>query len=105
MADSNPDLLLLSAEYFYYYSGVQFTYYKGNKGYGLPKHEHPYSHLTVVTAGSICIRKENIYKEFKAGDHPINLKEQEWHEIEILENGTTFLNIIGETKDEVTFTL
>jgi hypothetical protein len=29
---------------------------------------------------------------------PLNLKENEWHEIEALEDGTVFINVFSETK-------
>jgi hypothetical protein len=36
-----------------------------------------------------------LYRELLPGDHPLNLKENEWHEIEILEDNTVFINISG----------
>jgi hypothetical protein len=42
----------------------------------------------------VCIRKENVYKELVDGDQPVNLKENEWHEIEILEDNTMFFNVM-----------
>ena len=46
----------------------------------------------MVASGKICIRKENVYKELSSGDEPVVLKENEWHEIEILEDNTIFIN-------------
>lgn len=89
------DLKQVLPHYMFQYNGVTFKYYKGNKGEGLPKHEHLAPHLTFVASGKICIRKENIYREMLAGDHPLNLKENEWHEIEILEENTVFINVSG----------
>jgi hypothetical protein len=34
-----------------------------------------------------------------AGDLPLNLKENEWHEIEILEDNTVFINVIGGSEN------
>jgi hypothetical protein len=85
----------LKPHYVFKYNGVTFTYYKGNAGEGLPKHEHNFAHLTFVASGKTCIRKENVYREMLAGDEPLNLKENEWHEIEILEDNTVFINVSG----------
>jgi hypothetical protein len=95
VAESNQNLKALPPHYVFQYNGVTFSYYKGDKGEGLPKHEHTVSHLTFVASGKTCIRKENIYREMIAGDNPLNLKENEWHEIEILEDNTVFINVIG----------
>jgi quercetin dioxygenase-like cupin family protein len=93
MAEPNLNLETIVPSYIYRYKELQISHYVGNKGQGLPKHEHTFCHLTMVTAGKYCIRKENFYKEYDAGSEPVNLKENEWHEIEILEDNTTFINI------------
>jgi len=49
----------------------------------------------MVACGKVCIRKENIYKELSAGDPPLILRGNEWHEIEILEDNTVFINSGG----------
>jgi hypothetical protein len=85
--------------YVFQYNGITFSYYKGDKGEGLPKHKHIVSHLTFVASGKTCICKENIYREMVAGDQPLNLKENEWHEIEILEDNTVFINVIGGSEN------
>jgi len=85
----------IAPHYVFQYNGITFSYYKGDKGEGLPRHSHPVSHLTFVASGKTCIRKENIYREMIAGDQPLNLKEIEWHEIEILEDNTVFINVVG----------
>jgi len=95
MAEPNQNLKGLPPLYRFEYNGVTFSYYKGDKGQGLPRHAHPVSHLTFVASGKTCIRKENIYREMIDGDQPLNLKENEWHEIEILEDNTVFINVIG----------
>ena len=41
------------------YDGARINVYHANKGEGLPKHEHVYSHVTFCTSGSVIIRKEN----------------------------------------------
>jgi quercetin dioxygenase-like cupin family protein len=95
MAEPNQNLEKITLGYKFAYNGSVFFYYSGNKGQGLPKHEHVFSHLTFVASGKTCVRKENLYRELSPGDHPLNLKENEWHEIEILEDNTVFINISG----------
>ena len=80
------------------YDGAIIVVYHADKGEGLPKHEHLYSHLTICHAGSCVIRKENIEKIIDKNTKPINLKENEWHEIEAIEDGTVFVNVFSETK-------
>jgi quercetin dioxygenase-like cupin family protein len=80
------------------YDGAQLNIYHANKGEGLPKHEHAYSHLTICHAGSCVIRKEGIEKVIDKYTQPINLKAVEWHEIEALEDGTVFVNVFAEGK-------
>jgi quercetin dioxygenase-like cupin family protein len=80
------------------YDGAQLNVYHANKGEGLPRHQHEYAHLTMCHAGSCIIRKENIEKIVDKNTQPINLKENEWHEIEALEDGTVFCNVFSEDK-------
>lgn len=80
------------------YDGASVNIYHANKGEGLPKHEHAYSHLTMCHAGSCIIRKEGIKKIVDKHTQPINLKAAEWHEIEALEDGTVFVNVFAEGK-------
>ena len=91
---TNENLVQLMPLYTFPYKGLTITFYKGNTGEGLRKHQHEDSHLTVISSGKVCIRKENVYKELVDGDQPVNLKENEWHEIEILEDNTMFFNVI-----------
>lgn len=67
--------------------------YHGNKGDGVPKHEHPYSHLTMCHAGSCAVRKEGKELIMTKNTQPVNLVAYEWHEIEALEDGTVFVNV------------
>jgi hypothetical protein len=80
------------------YDGANLNVYHANKGEGLQKHEHTYSHLTMCHAGSCVIRKEGIEKIIDKNTQPINLKAAEWHEIEALEDGTVFVNVFSEGK-------
>jgi quercetin dioxygenase-like cupin family protein len=94
MAEPNKDLIPLNFLYTFPYKGLTITFYKGNVGEGLRKHQHEDSHLTVISSGRVCIRKENVYRELSPGDQPIDLRGKEWHEIEILEDNTTFFNMM-----------
>jgi quercetin dioxygenase-like cupin family protein len=80
------------------YDGAIVNVYHANKGEGLPSHEHTYAHLTMCHAGSCVIRKEKIEKVINKNTQPINLKANEWHEIEALEDGTVFVNVFAEGK-------
>lgn len=80
------------------YDGAVINIYHANKGEGLPKHEHFYSHATFCASGSCVIRKDG--KEFiiKKETKPLNLRANEWHEIEALEDQTVFVNVFSEAK-------
>lgn len=80
--------------------GFSSQIYHGDVGSGLPKHVHSYSHVTYVAAGSIVIRKDGIEKVMNKHNRPVNLKAAEWHEIEVLENETVFVNVFSEPKNE-----
>jgi quercetin dioxygenase-like cupin family protein len=88
----------IEPKYMFTYDGATIAIFHANKGDGLPKHEHKYSHATICHSGSCIVRKEN--KEFVINKEisPINLKENEWHEIEALEDNTVFVNIFAEGK-------
>ena len=80
------------------YDGTVIRVYHANKGEGLPKHEHLYAHATFCTSGSCVIRKEGKEVIVTKQTQPINLVEQEWHEIEALEDETVFVNAFSESK-------
>jgi quercetin dioxygenase-like cupin family protein len=80
------------------YDGANLLVFHANKGEGLQRHEHPYSHLTMCHSGSCVIRKEGIEKVIDKYTQPINLKANEWHEIEALEDETVFVNVFAEGK-------
>ena len=69
--------------------------YHVNKGEGIPRHEHMYSHLTCCHSGSILVTKENVQKVMTKNSTPVNLKPGEWHEIEALEDNTVFVNVFA----------
>jgi hypothetical protein len=80
------------------YDGTVFRIYHANKGDGLPKHSHYYSHLTMCHAGSCIVRKEVRSLVINKNSLPVDLGGQEWHEIEALEDGTVFVNVFAENK-------
>ena len=78
--------------------GATLRVYHADKGEGLPKHEHHYSHLTMCHAGSILVTKEGKSLTMTKDTQPVNLIANEWHEIEALEDGTVFVNVFAEGK-------
>jgi quercetin dioxygenase-like cupin family protein len=78
------------------FNGVSFTVYHVNKGEGIPKHEHPFNHLTICNVGSVAIRKENKEVIADKDSGAFNLPANQWHEIEALKDGTVFVNISAE---------
>lgn len=80
------------------YGGAQVNVYHANKGEGIPKHDHAYSHATICHAGRIAVRKEGKYVGLTKESTPVSLAPAEWHEIEALEDGTVFTNIFQEGK-------
>lgn len=81
------------------YDGATLNVYHANKGEGLPRHEHRYSHLTMCHAGSCIVRKESRELVMTKDTQPVNLLANEWHEIEALEDGTVFVNVFAEGKN------
>ena len=75
------------------YKGIRISNFLANKGEGLPKHEHTYSHGFMCVAGSCVIRKENLELTLTPSDSAIVLAANEWHEIEALEDNTIFINM------------
>ena len=80
------------------YDGASVNVYHANKGEGLLRHEHAYSHLTMCHAGSCVVRKEGRELVMTKDTQPVNLIGSEWHEIEALEDGTVFVNVFAEGK-------
>ena len=78
--------------------GTTLNVYHANKGEGLPRHEHLYSHLTMCHAGSCIVRKEGRELVMTKNTQPVNLVSGEWHEIEALEDGTVFVIVFAEGK-------
>jgi quercetin dioxygenase-like cupin family protein len=77
------------------YLGVQVNEYRGDIGSGLPRHEHPHSHLTLCLKGKCLVRKEGREFTLEPSSQPCELRGNEWHEIEAVEDGTIFQNIFA----------
>jgi len=90
--------LTIAPRHQFTYDGAQLNVYHANKGEGLPKHEHMYSHATMCNAGSCVIRVENIKLIMTKDTQPVNLISGKWHEIEALEDNTVFVNVFAEGK-------
>lgn len=90
--------LAIAPRHSFTYEGAQINVYHANKGEGLPKHEHSYSHATVCHAGSCVVRKEGKELVMTKETQPVNLVADEWHEIEASEDGTVFVNVFAEGK-------
>lgn len=78
--------------------GTPLNVYHANKGEGLPRHEHVYSHLTMCHAGSCKVSNQSRSIVMTKDTQPVNLPAYEWHEIEALEDGTVFVNVFAEGK-------
>ena len=78
------------------YDGARLNVYHANKGEGLPKHSHIYAHASFCTSGSFIIRKENKSLVVDKTTQPVNLVQDEWHEIEALEDNTVFINVFAD---------
>lgn len=80
------------------HDGTVLRVYHGNRGEGIRKHSHAYSHLTMCHAGSILVTKEGKSLVMTPETQPVNLTADEWHEIEVIENETVFVNIYSDGK-------
>ena len=91
-------IIAIGPKHSFTYDGAQINVYHANIGEGLPKHEHGFSHAMMCNAGSCLITLEGRSYTVNKDSQPLNLPEQEWHEIEALEDGTVFVNIFSEGK-------
>lgn len=78
--------------------GTTLNIFHANKGEGLLRHEHVYSHLTMCHAGSCKVSNQRRSIVMTKDTQPVNLPAYEWHEIEALEDGTVFVNVFAEGK-------
>ena len=91
-------MISLAPQHSFTYDGAQSNVYHANKGEGLPKHSHNYSHATICHSGSCVIRLEGKQKIIDKHSGAFNLPANKWHEIEALENDTVFVNVFSEGK-------
>jgi len=89
-------------QYDYQAQGVNlhFAVFHADGGEGLPRHTHSYSHLVICHKGSCAVRKEGKQRILTPESGAINLSQNEWHEIEALEDGTVFCNVFSSTLDQ-----
>lgn len=91
-------MIAVAPRHSFTYDGAQLNVYHANKGEGLPKHEHMYSHATVCHSGSCIVRVEGKELIMTKDTQPVNLSAGKWHEIEALEDNTVFVNVFAEGK-------
>lgn len=77
------------------YDGAHINVYHANKGEGLTKHDHIYSHATMCNSGSCLVSLEGRSYIVNKNSKPLNLPAGEWHEIQALEDETVFVNIFA----------
>ena len=80
------------------YAGATLNIFHANKGEGIAKHSHFYTHATVCHNGSCLVSLEGRSYTIDKNSTPLNLPAGEWHEIEALEDGTVFVNVFAEGK-------
>ena len=85
-----------SPKHTFTYNGAQLAVYHVNKGYGLPKHLHSFSHAIMCNSGSCLISLEGRQYVVDKNSQPMDLPANEWHEIEALEDETVFVNVFAE---------
>lgn len=93
-------MIAITPHHTFTYDGAILNVYHANKGEGLPRHEHIYSHATMCNSGSCIIRKETKQLVITKETKPVNLIANEWHEIEALEDNTVFVNVFAENKQQ-----
>lgn len=80
------------------YDGAVLNVFHANKGEGIPKHDHIYSHLTFCSSGKCIVRVQDKEIIMDKTTMPINLSAGKWHEIEALEDETVFINVFSKSK-------
>ena len=91
-------MITIIPKHSFVYDGVRLIVYHANKGQGLEKHKHDYSHAIMCNAGLCLISLEGRSYTIDKDSKPLNLPANEWHEIEALEDGTVFVNVFAEGK-------
>lgn len=87
---------LVAVKYELKFNGTEIKVFHADAGCGIPRHQHTYAHLTMCHAGSCVVRKEGRELVLTKDIQPVNLVPDEWHEIEALEDGTVFVNVMLE---------
>jgi quercetin dioxygenase-like cupin family protein len=87
--------------HFFTYENTRLAVYHANKGEGLPKHAHEFSHATMCNGGSCIVRVDDLNGGFKEyiidkNSQPLNLSAGKWHEIEALEDNSVFVNVFAD---------
>jgi quercetin dioxygenase-like cupin family protein len=80
------------------YDGTNVFVYHANKGEGIPKHIHTYSHATICMTGSCKLTQEGTSVITTKNSEPVDLVGGKYHEIEAMEDGTVFINVFNESK-------
>jgi quercetin dioxygenase-like cupin family protein len=88
-------VIAIAPKFVVFQNNTALNVFHANKGQGLPRHDHPYSHLTMCHSGSCIVRKEGRELVMTKDTQPVNLVANEWHEIEALEDGTVFVNVFA----------
>jgi quercetin dioxygenase-like cupin family protein len=91
-------MIAITPQTSFLYDGTRMNIHYADKGEGLPRHQHEFSHGTVCTAGSCIVRKEGRELILTKMSEPLNLVHSEWHEIEALEDNTVFINVFADGK-------
>lgn len=76
--------------------GVTINIYYAACGEGLPEHSHAHDHVTACISGSCLITKGGVRHTINAGAMPVRLRAPDPHEIESIEDGTVFINVLGQ---------
>ena len=91
-------MITITPQHSFTYDGAVSNVYHANKGEGLSKHLHAYSHATICHNGSCVIRMEGKERIINKHSGAFNLPANQWHEVEALEDNTVFVNVFSEGK-------
>jgi len=91
-------MITISPKHTFTYDGATLTIYHANKGEGLAKHQHIYSHAIICHSGCCKVSLEGRSYMMDKNHTPLNLPAGQWHEIEAIEDETVFVNVFAEGK-------
>jgi quercetin dioxygenase-like cupin family protein len=91
-------MITIAPKHSFIYDGAQLNVYHADKGQGLEKHQHNYSHAIICNAGLCLVTLEGRSYTMTKDSKPLNLPAGEWHEIEAVEDATVFVNVFAENK-------